>query len=126
MIRKVASHYIFWHRLYKLHYIELDENGIFRGIYPLKEEIGNTEFYNGILILSCFKATGLVSLQACFEKGEPLPYDICLSRNLDRIGYSKGVEVGSRINLLLLEGVRLTAPEFSTNHGCCNGYIKRL
>ena len=32
-----------------MHYIELDDNGAFHGVYPLNEEIAGTAFYDGVL-----------------------------------------------------------------------------
>ena len=33
-----------------MHYIELDDNGAFHGVYPLNEEIAGTAFYDGVLV----------------------------------------------------------------------------
>ena len=33
-----------------MHYIELDDNGVFHGVYPLNEEIAGTAFYDGVLV----------------------------------------------------------------------------
>lgn len=49
-MRRLASHYIWYKKVYRLHYLEIDDEGCFQGIYPLKEEIAGTQFYNGILI----------------------------------------------------------------------------
>ncbi len=44
-------HYIYWRQFYRLHYVELNDNGVLAGIFPLEGEIAGTEFYDGILIL---------------------------------------------------------------------------
>jgi hypothetical protein len=49
-MRRIASHHIFWKQLYRLHYIELSDDGAFFGIYPLCEETFATEFYDGLLL----------------------------------------------------------------------------
>lgn len=49
-MRRVASHYIYWKKWFRMHYLELDAEGCFVGVYPLEQEIANTEFYDGTLI----------------------------------------------------------------------------
>jgi hypothetical protein len=49
-MRRIASHHIFWKQLYRLHYIELSDNGVFLGVSPLCGEIPATEFYDGLLL----------------------------------------------------------------------------
>ncbi|MDL2322541.1 hypothetical protein LJC52_00970 [Bacteroidales bacterium OttesenSCG-928-A17] len=53
-MKRLAAHRIFIspEETYKLHYVEFDENQNFQGIFPLKEEIAQTAFYNGTLFLS--------------------------------------------------------------------------
>lgn len=41
-----------------MHYIELDDNGVFHGVYPLNEEIAGTAFYDGVLGAGSFLGTG--------------------------------------------------------------------
>ena len=53
-MRRIASHYIYWRQFYRLHYVELNDNGVLAGIFPLEGEIAGTEFYDGILILVLF------------------------------------------------------------------------
>ena len=36
-----------------MHYIELDDNGVFHGVYPLNEEIAGTAFYDGGIKSRC-------------------------------------------------------------------------
>lgn len=49
-MRRFAAHFIRYKKEYRLHYIEVDENGLFQGVYPLQEEISETQFLNGILV----------------------------------------------------------------------------
>lgn len=44
-MRRIASHYIYWRQFYRLHYVELNDNGVLAGIFPLEGEIAGTEFY---------------------------------------------------------------------------------
>ena len=48
-MRRVASHYIWFRQLYRMHYVELDSQNRLVGIFPLSEEIAGTEFYDGLL-----------------------------------------------------------------------------
>lgn len=50
-MRRIASHYIYWKKWYRMHYLEVDAKGRFVGVYPLEQEIAKTEFYDGTLIL---------------------------------------------------------------------------
>lgn len=43
-MRRIASHYIYWRKWYRMHYLELDAKGRLTGVYPLVQEIANTEF----------------------------------------------------------------------------------
>lgn len=49
-MRRIASHYIYWRKWYRMHYLELDAEGCLVGIYPLVQEIAATEFYDGTLL----------------------------------------------------------------------------
>lgn len=49
-MRRIASHYIYWRKWYRMHYLELDAKGRLTGVYPLVQEIANTEFYDGTLL----------------------------------------------------------------------------
>ena len=35
-MRRIASHYIYWRQFYRLHYVELNDNGVLAGIFPLE------------------------------------------------------------------------------------------
>ena len=42
LMRRIAAHYVWCKQVYRMHYIELDDNGAFHGVYPLNEEIAGT------------------------------------------------------------------------------------
>ena len=44
LMRRIAAHYVWCKQVYRMHYIELDDNGVFHGVYPLNEEIAGTAF----------------------------------------------------------------------------------
>lgn len=111
-MRRIASHYVYWRRLYKMHYIELDGAGVFQGIYPFKEEIAGTEFYDGTLIP--------------FPADSVLTFSDCLNPFGDWKKKTDGISMGDRIDIYCLRGIRLSPAEFRTNNGCCNGNIERL
>lgn len=50
-MKRFAAHYIFISpdQVYKLHFLELDDNNCIKGVFPLASETANTSFYNGIL-----------------------------------------------------------------------------
>ena len=49
-MRRIASHYVYWKQLLRMHYVELDEKENLVGVFPLNGEIAGTEFYDGILV----------------------------------------------------------------------------
>ncbi|MDR2118154.1 MAG: hypothetical protein LBP25_01265 [Tannerellaceae bacterium] len=88
-MRKIASHSIFWKQLYPLSYMELTEEGIFLGIYPLQGETASTEFYDGLLV--------------------PVPEGTLLSspftpEQIRRSGITERVSTGDKIYLYRLHG----------------------
>ncbi len=38
-MRRIASYYIYWRQFYRLHYVELNDNGVLAGIFPLEEAV---------------------------------------------------------------------------------------
>lgn len=61
-MRRIAAHYIYWKELLPLHYIELDDNDLFIGVFPLNEEIAGTEFKDGIIYPSLATSEEIKSL----------------------------------------------------------------
>lgn len=111
-MRRIASHYVYWRRLYKMHYIELDDDGRFQGVYPLEQEIAETEFYDGILIP--------------FPQHPVLPFCECVKQGADWKKEADDVAAGRKIDVYRLHGNGLSPAEFCTNNGCRNGDIERL
>ncbi|MDD4516011.1 hypothetical protein [Massilibacteroides sp.] len=70
-MRRIAAHYIYWKELLPIHYIELDENRQLIGVFPLKEEIAGTEFWDGIVcpVPVDYKEEKFTSLDALIESG---------------------------------------------------------
>ena len=85
-----------------MHYIELDDNGAFHGVYPLNEEIAGTAFYDGVLVpvLSSEPAIGFKQV----------------------MGYTPGCSV----HIYRLSGIPLASAKLGTDHGCSDGHIERL
>lgn len=127
-MRRVASHYIYWKQIYRMHYAELDDQGTLVGVYPLDREIVGTEFYGGIIIPVVYdkKEAHLDGASISFEWDAHSSRMETLSGILEERGFSNGVEIGVPVCLLLLSGISLTAAKLGTDNGCCNGYIKRL
>ena len=108
-MRRVAAHYIFYKKLLPLHYIEIDDYGIFSGVYPLNGETAGTEFFDGIVF--------------------PIPVDIDVVfeikslEDLKNAGLTDNITPGCKVSLFRLLN---PSPEFTTNNGGCNGNIERL
>lgn len=111
-MRRIASHYVYWRRLYKMHYIELDTAGRFQGVYPLDREIAGTEFYDGILIP--------------FPQNAVLSFSECLKQATEWKKEADEVSIGREVDIYRLHGSTLSPAEFCANNGCCNGDIERL
>lgn len=47
---RFAAHFIYCNGLYRMHCLELDAGGCVRALFPLREEIAGTVFYNGMLV----------------------------------------------------------------------------
>lgn len=127
-MRRVASHYVYWHKMYRMHYVELDDKGAFVGVYPLESEIAGTEFYDGIII----PVTADVKIIHCHEISVSSQWNSkstvveAVSDALANEQVSEGMIPGVPVQLLLLRGIPLAAAKFGADNGCCNGYIQRL
>lgn len=127
MLRRVASHYIYWQKAYRLHYIELTDKGCIAGIYPLKNEIAGTAFYNGVL----FPVPAVLNM----EPAALLNFLIALQKENPEAGLFELPGFSAIINeanltepvvLYRLSGICLSPPKLCADNGCCNGYIERL
>ena len=128
-MRRIASHYIYWRQFYRLHYVELNDNGVLAGIFPLEGEIAGTEFYDGILILvpipvldagvqenkrchqDSYSDTSFVIPSQAREQGtfDMLPGEQ-LADALERQGFTGIAEAGSPVCVLLLGCLLYTSP----------------
>ena len=128
-MRRIASHYIYWRQFYRLHYVELNDNGVLAGIFPLEGEIAGTEFYDGILILVPIPAldAGVQENKRCREQGtfDMLPGEQ-LADALERQGFTGIAEAGSPVCVLLLGGIPLATAKFGADDSRSDGYIQRL
>lgn len=80
-MRRIAAHYVYWKELLPLHYVELDEHGLLIGIFPLTEEIGGTEFWDGVIF------PALVGSSAEIKS---LP-------DLEASGITDAIQIGNRV-----------------------------
>lgn len=108
-MRRIASHYVYWQRWYKLHYIELDAAGCLVGVFPLVQEIAGTEFYDGTLTIV------------------PLGMDYPPSKDfsMEWLDVSCLAKVSSSVKVYRLMGVSPTA-ELGADHSRCNCHVERL
>ena len=126
-MRRVASHYIYWNELFRMHYVELDDAGCLLGVFPLEGEQAGTEFYDGIMLLVAAEGEKKVAhpIEICYAS-DPKPLGIDFLRNaLSNIELPEWTEIGKPTDLLLLS-VPLSATKLGTNNSSSNGYIKRL
>ncbi|MDR1938215.1 MAG: hypothetical protein LBQ73_06940 [Tannerellaceae bacterium] len=88
-MRRIASHRVFWKELYPLSYVELTDEGVFQGVYPLREETPATEFYDGLLLP--------------VPQGAPLSYPLT-PEEIRRSGLTENVSTGDKIHLYRIHG----------------------
>ena len=88
-----------------MHYIELDDNGVFHGVYPLNEEIAGTAFYDGVLVpvLSSEPAIGFKQVMGSWP------------------ALTEKITPGYRFS-----GIPLASAKLGTDHGCSDSHIERL
>ncbi|MBE6301099.1 MAG: hypothetical protein E7085_04465 [Parabacteroides distasonis] len=126
-MRRVASHYLYWKELYRMHYVELDDAGSLVGVFPLEGEQAGTEFYDGI-ILPVFSGEGKTfgqRVEIPWASGHENLSIALLADALSDLDIPGWAEVGKPTELLLLS-VPLAAAKLGADNSCRNGYIKRL
>lgn len=101
-MRRLASHYIWYkEKVYRLHYLEIDNRNCLKGIFPLTEEIPGTEFYDGVLIpIPCGDDPGKESLlrEWCRFTGKikhDTPVQIFHLSGIDQASAKLGTDDGS-------------------------------
>lgn len=109
-MRRIASHYIYWQRWHRMHYLELDANGCLVGVFPLDQEIANTEFYDGTLILM------------------PVDFPFIINDFIPAQWMSEADRIvpGTQVAVYRLTGFTPSASEFGTDNGGSNCHIQRL
>lgn len=109
-MRRIASHYIYWQKWYRMHYLELDAEGRFAGVFPLEQEIANTEFYDGTLL--------------------PVPSGVSFppsgAFSMEWLAVSDRVTVSSFVHIYRLTGISPASPELGTDNGCGDCHVQRL
>ena len=105
-----------------MHYIELDDNGAFHGVYPLNEEIAGicktplfsepagTAFYDGVLVpvLSSEPAIGFKQVMGSWP------------------ALTEKITPGCSVHIYRLSGIPLASAKLGTDHSCSDGHIERL
>lgn len=110
-MRRIASHYIYWRKWYRMHYMELDAEERLAGVYPLEQEIAGTEFYDGTLI--------------------PVPADIPFpakesSDPMLWMSVADQVTVGMPVAVFRLTDFTPSTSELGADHCRSNCHIQRL
>lgn len=91
-------------------YIELDGEGRLRGVYPLREEIAGTVFYDGVLIP--------VPLETY------VPDAVMLVNEWQTL--TDMLTFGNRVAVYRLGGIPLASAKLGADHGGSDGYVERL
>ena len=132
-MRRIASHYIYWRQFYRLHYVELNDNGVLAGIFPLEGEIAGTEFYDGILILVPIPVldAGVQENKRCHQDSYSdtsfvIPSQAREQGTFDMLPGEQLAEAGSPVCVLLLGGIPLATAKFGADDSRSDGYIQRL
>lgn len=110
-MRRIGSHYIYWRKWYRMHYLELDAKGRLTGVYPLVQEIANTEFYDGTLL--------------------PVPSDITfppvgVSSLAEWLAVTDSVTIDSLVQVCHLPRISPTTPELGADYSSGDCYVQRL
>lgn len=109
-MRRIAAHYVWCKQVYQMHYIELDDNGVLRGIYPLDEEIAGTAFYDGVLV-PVPASEPAMGFRQVLETWPAL---------------TEKITPGCSIQVYRLGGLPLASAKLGADYGCGDGHIERL
>ena len=84
-----------------MHYIELDDNGAFHGVYPLND---------GVLVpvLSSEPAIGFKQVMGSWP------------------ALTEKITPGCSVHIYRLSGIPLASAKLGTDHSCSDGHIERL
>ena len=127
-MRRFSAHYIALpiSNIHKLHYIELDDQMQFKSINPLTNEIADTSFYNGALLVvnttafSSYKE--LSTICECFLEQFP---EATLSEFMDHLRLDEIIDSAS-VAVYHLDRIDLLSTKFRANDSRSNSHIQRL
>ncbi len=108
-MRRLAAHYVWYTDVLSLHYIELTDDGMLAGVFPLTEELAGTTFYDGVLI-------------PLLAGSRPQP-SVLLEEWRRLTGE---VSAGSRVDVYRLSGLSAAAAKLGTGDGGSHCHIERL
>lgn len=126
-MKQIGAHYVCTFRVYPMHYIEWDDAGLLRGIFPLDKEQEGVTFVDGILIPVHAGAITRPEeiLEHLIEQQEKYPEKTVM----DLIVESDKLLpffVDDVLDVFHLYGSFLPAAKLSTSDGSRNCYIERL
>jgi hypothetical protein len=126
--KRLAAHSVYWGSadVFKLHYIELDENQLITCIEPLENEIASTSFYNGILFV--FPTGTFASVAELKERIQNIRQQfssISVSELFQKL-QTEEIKRGEPVQIFHLDGIDLLSAKFRTSDGCGDCYIQRL
>ncbi len=112
-MRRIASHYIYWNGLHRMHVLELTGTGTVARLFPLTGEIAGTEFYDGLVF------------PFPQDAGAGTPNLFFTDRARWRIQVDHITEE-TPVHLYHITGSTLPPAELCTDNRCCDGYVERL
>ena len=137
-MRRIASHYVYWKQLLRMHYVELDEKENLVGVFPLNGEIAGKDM--SYIFSPQFKFSTWRKLWIALAEGEKMDRQGIefswagnknslgiefLTAALQKLNLPKPAEKGLPTQVLLVT-LPLTSAKLSADNSRCNGYIKRL
>jgi hypothetical protein len=114
-MKRFAAHYLFTppDKTFLMHYVELDNANRITGIFPLTNEIANTTFFNGILLLFNRKIFPVEFLRTLKNNSKQAPslsiFQLLKNKNFP------AVDINRAVFLYILEGIDLPTLRLNTN-----------
>ncbi|MDH8700948.1 hypothetical protein M2138_000282 [Dysgonomonadaceae bacterium PH5-43] len=114
MVKRFAAHYTCspYDKLYKLHYIEIDESNRLVSVSPLNQETHSTSFFNGVIILLKEYIQPRALLNLLKDKAAVNP-DATVEEllNMNEFG---SVSSGDEVNIYILDGIDLLSAKLGS------------
>lgn len=121
MIR-LAAHFVYFRKLHKMSFVEITDDGLFAGVFPLTEECAQTRFFSGTLILLPEELNPEVFETLLSLNGKMEDLHAFLSEN-GCSSWASPIEDDTPFSIYLFDGL-YPPTKFGTYHGCCDGNVQ--